>query len=106
MPGLAVHGTGWFKSSYSDNSSNNCVECRIIDGVGVFVRDSKDPELPPFRFAPGEWTAFLNGAKVGKFDLPRSTGHPYSQRCHVSVEPAQLGQQKPVLADHERTLSA
>lgn len=63
--------TGWFKSRYSDNSSNNCVECRIIDGLGVFVRDSKNPDMPALRFAAEEWLPFLNGVKAGEFDRPR-----------------------------------
>ncbi|MGH3897518.1 MAG: DUF397 domain-containing protein [Pseudonocardiaceae bacterium] len=70
MPLPAACDTGWFKSSYSDNSSNNCVECRIVGSVAVLVRDSKNPELPPFRFGPDEWSTFVNRAKAGKFDLP------------------------------------
>ncbi|WP_418154777.1 DUF397 domain-containing protein [Actinoalloteichus caeruleus] len=63
--------TGWFKSSYSDNSSNNCVECRIVNGAAVFVRDSKNPGTPLFRFTPEGWTSFLSAAKEGEFDRPR-----------------------------------
>lgn len=58
--------TGWFKSSFSGGGNDQCVECRIIDGIGVLVRDSKNPAVPPFRFTPDKWSAFLKGAKAGK----------------------------------------
>ncbi|GAA2971372.1 DUF397 domain-containing protein [Actinokineospora diospyrosa] len=35
--------TGWFKSSFSNTSNDNCVEVRFIGGVPVAVRDSKNP---------------------------------------------------------------
>jgi uncharacterized protein DUF397 len=60
----------WFKSSYSGSGNDQCVECRVIDGVGVLVRDSKNPEPSLLRFARGEWSAFLGGVKAGEFDLP------------------------------------
>lgn len=68
MSDRTVDDTGWFKSSFSDNSTPACVECRIIDG-DVFVRDSKDPGAPPLRFTSNEWAAFLHRVKAGEFDL-------------------------------------
>ncbi|WP_068797908.1 DUF397 domain-containing protein [Pseudonocardia sp. HH130630-07] len=62
--------TGWFKSSRSNGGGDQCVECRIIDGVGVLVRDSKNRDAATLRFTPDEWSAFLHGAKAGEFDLP------------------------------------
>jgi hypothetical protein len=34
------------------------------------VRDSKNPTGPALIFTPGEWDAFLAGAKDGEFDRP------------------------------------
>jgi hypothetical protein len=65
-----THDTDWFKSSYSDNSSNNCVECRIIPNETILVRDSKSPDSSPFQFTPDEWSAFLKSVKAGELDLP------------------------------------
>jgi hypothetical protein len=35
----------------------------------VQVRDSKDQNGPVLSFTPFEWTAFVNGAQHGEFDL-------------------------------------
>ncbi len=48
----------------------NCVEvATAADGSGVGVRDSKNPDGPKLTFTPGEWTAFVESAKTGQFDL-------------------------------------
>lgn len=60
----------WFKSSAS--AAGNCVEVAHLPGGGVAVRDSKDRAKPAHRYTPGEWEAFLAGAKNGEFDLPLS----------------------------------
>lgn len=44
-----------------------CVEVANL-GNAVAVRDSKDPDGPALIFTPGEWAAFLQGAKAGEFD--------------------------------------
>jgi hypothetical protein len=44
----------------------HCVEC-AGDGTDVLVRDSKHPEVAPFRFTRDEWTAFLDGVQRGDF---------------------------------------
>jgi len=59
---------GWFKSSFSGNGSNTCVEVAVLSGA-VAVRDSKDPEGPALRFTPQEWLVFLAGVRAGEFDL-------------------------------------
>ena len=56
----------WLKSSFCEASS--CVEVNL-SGPVVFVRDSKDREGPVLCFTRQEWTAFLDGAKGGDFDL-------------------------------------
>jgi hypothetical protein len=37
-----MRDTGWFKSTYSNPASDNCVEVRITDDAAR-VRDSKNP---------------------------------------------------------------
>ncbi|MFC6082825.1 DUF397 domain-containing protein [Sphaerisporangium aureirubrum] len=61
-------GAPWRKSSYS-GGGNNCVEvARNLPGV-IGVRDSKNPTGPVLLFAPGEWSAFVNGVKNGEFEV-------------------------------------
>jgi len=60
-------GLPWIKSSLSF-SNGNCVEVASLPDGGVGVRDSKDPSGPVLRFTPGEWRAFVGGARNGEFD--------------------------------------
>lgn len=55
----------WRKSVNS--SDGECVEVAMIPGA-VGVRDSKEPCGPHLVFTPGEWAAFIKGAKSGEFD--------------------------------------
>lgn len=67
---MSVHkrqGASWIKSSLSF-SNGNCVEVASLPDGGVGMRDSKDPDGPVLKFTPGEWHAFLGGAKGGEFD--------------------------------------
>jgi hypothetical protein len=57
----------WRKSSRSGNNGQ-CVEVRD-QGDAVGVRDSKNPQGPALTFTPEEWSAFIEGAKAGEFDL-------------------------------------
>ncbi|MBT2233438.1 DUF397 domain-containing protein [Nonomuraea sp. NEAU-A123] len=56
----------WRKSSYS-GSGDNCVEVAVLPDGGQAVRDSKEPDGPVLTFTPGEWDAFIKGAKDGEF---------------------------------------
>lgn len=58
----------WRKSTRSGPWTDNCVEVAFVDGA-IAVRDSKDPGAAPLIFTPGEWDAFVGGAKDGEFDL-------------------------------------
>ena len=60
-------GLSWIKSSLSF-SNGNCVEVASLSDGEVGVRDSKDPSGSVLRFTPGEWQAFLGGARKGEFD--------------------------------------
>ncbi|WP_083889778.1 DUF397 domain-containing protein [Nocardia pneumoniae] len=55
-----MSSTGWFKSSYS-NDSQTCVEV-CFDSGRVLVRDSKFQGTPDVRpvlaFTPAQWSAF------------------------------------------------
>ena len=59
----------WKKSSRSNgNGGNNCVE--IMDtGIGIQVRNSKDPNSAVLTYTYAEWTAFIAGAQDGEFNI-------------------------------------
>ncbi|MEU2124058.1 DUF397 domain-containing protein [Nocardia niwae] len=61
-----MSSTGWFKSSYS-NDSQTCLEV-CFDGGRVLVRDSKFPgapdESPTLAFAPTQWHAFTTALRT------------------------------------------
>jgi hypothetical protein len=61
-----MSATSWIKAQAS-GGSGQCVEMRRA-GETIEVRDSKHPSGPVLRFTPGEWTAWLDGAKNGEFD--------------------------------------
>ena len=64
-----LDGAVWKKASRSNgNGGNNCVEVAFLDS-GVAVRDSKDRSGPALMFTTAEWTAFVDSAKEGEFDL-------------------------------------
>lgn len=59
----------WKKASRSNgNGGNNCVEVAFLD-TGVAVRDSKNRSGPALMFTMAEWTAFVDSAKDGEFDV-------------------------------------
>jgi hypothetical protein len=57
----------WFTSSRT-SGGRECVEVAFLEGGFVGVRDSKDRSRPALVFTPGEWRAFIGGAKAGEFD--------------------------------------
>ncbi|WP_063042289.1 MULTISPECIES: DUF397 domain-containing protein [Nocardia] len=66
---MDLSGARWFKSTKS-GGGRDCVEAAHLDQGFVGVRDSKNPTGPALVFTPGEWDAFLAGAKDGEFDRP------------------------------------
>lgn len=60
----------WRKSSFSGGNYGGCVEVAFLPNGEVWVRDSKDHSLPPHRFTPAEWDAFVAGVRAGEFDRP------------------------------------
>ncbi|MFJ1545033.1 DUF397 domain-containing protein [Streptomyces sp. NPDC088246] len=48
----------WTKSSYSGNDSGNCVEVTTCPHT-VRVRDSKDLTVPALALSPAAWADFL-----------------------------------------------
>ena len=57
----------WIKSPDSF-ANGNCVEIAALPGGGIGVRNSRHPHGPVLQFTPGEWHAFLAGARNGDFD--------------------------------------
>lgn len=58
----------WRKSTRSSPSCDNCVEVAFVGGA-VAVRDSKNRDGGVLIFTPDEWDAFVDGTKIGEFDL-------------------------------------
>ena len=69
VPRADLSAAAWYKSSYS-GEEQSCVETAFLPDGRVAVRDSKDRSGPALVYTPGEWRAFIAGAKDGEFDLP------------------------------------
>ena len=64
-----LNDAAWRKASRSNGTGgNNCVEVAFLD-TGVAVRDSKNRSGPALMFTQAEWTAFVDSAKDGEFDI-------------------------------------
>jgi hypothetical protein len=48
----------WFKSSYS-SANGQCVECALLPGGGMAVRDTQNRDGGTLSFNAEAWTAFL-----------------------------------------------
>ncbi len=60
----------WKKGSRSNGSGgNNCVEVLAEVNNTVYVRHSQDRGQLPLVFTAAEWSAFVESAKLGEFDL-------------------------------------
>lgn len=56
----------WLKTQRS-SANGQCVEVAAMVGK-VAIRDSKDLDGPILVYTPAEFSAFLEGARNGKFD--------------------------------------
>jgi hypothetical protein len=70
------HEMGFFKSSFCNADSGQCVEVELSAGVNgnVMVCNSKD-RGSSIEFTQEEWTTFIQGVKSGEFD-PKTTQTP------------------------------
>jgi hypothetical protein len=63
-----MHDTGWFKSTYSNGGSDDCVEVRMIRGSGVGVRDTKNRAGGGFWMPSRAWATLVAQVKGDGLD--------------------------------------
>jgi hypothetical protein len=68
MPASDLPAVTWRKSRRSGPQGGNCVEVAELPDGQVAIRNSRDAAGPALVFTPGEWTAFVSGARDGDFD--------------------------------------
>jgi hypothetical protein len=51
--------TTWFKSSYSNGSGGECLECGVGGVEAVLIRDSKQECGPSLSFTRSSWAMFV-----------------------------------------------
>lgn len=56
--------TGWYKSSYSGGTNDDCLEITCGHAV-IPVRDSKNTTGPTLTFSTDGWTSFVTAIKQG-----------------------------------------
>ena len=59
----------WQKPTRCDNSGPNCVEVKQEDDGTVSMRSTTVPGTVVY-YTPTEWSAFIDSAKAGQYDLP------------------------------------
>ncbi|WJV47252.1 DUF397 domain-containing protein [Streptomyces flavofungini] len=55
----------WFKSSYSDDEGDACVEVALGEPDAVHIRDSKQTAGPRLNVSPPAWKAFISAGRPG-----------------------------------------
>jgi hypothetical protein len=61
--------SAWFKSSYSSENATACVEVADLTTAGrVAVRDSKDKAGPALVFSAAAFADFVAAVREGRFD--------------------------------------
>lgn len=63
-PQLDLTDAQWLSSSQGVGD----VQIAFIEGY-IAMRDGRNPDGPALIFTPGEWRAFVLGARDGEFDL-------------------------------------
>lgn len=76
--------TGWFKSSFIGDGNDQCVECRIIDSVGVLVRDSKNRAVAS-SVHRGRMIGFSRGDQDRRVRNAWLSPHEFSRSAHAAV---------------------
>ena len=64
QPELDLSHAQWQSSSRGTGD----VEIAFVEGF-VAMRQGRQPDKPALIFDPGEWRAFVRGAREGEFDL-------------------------------------
>ena len=59
--------THWFKSSFSPDNGNGCVEVAFLPDGTVALRDTKDRTRPAHNYSFAAWSAFLTATRTGRF---------------------------------------
>jgi predicted secreted Zn-dependent protease len=65
MSDLIPTALHWFKSSYSNGSGGECVECAHTP-TATLARDSKVPHGPVLTVSAEEWKTFIDGVSTGQ----------------------------------------
>ncbi|MFF8843146.1 DUF397 domain-containing protein [Streptomyces sp. NPDC015127] len=60
---IASTNPRWFKSSHSNGSGGECVECAQA-GAGILIRDSKRPTGPVVAVTTDTWRTFVEGVSL------------------------------------------
>ena len=69
MSAADLRGLAWRRARRS-SPSGNCVElARLPGGVGVAMRNSRDPMGPALIYTVDEIAAFLDDARAGELDF-------------------------------------
>jgi Domain of unknown function (DUF397) len=63
-PQLDLSGAEWLSSTQGVGD----VQIAFVEGY-IAMRDGRNPDGPALIFTPGEWRAFVLGARDGEFDL-------------------------------------
>jgi hypothetical protein len=68
----APEGPVWRRSSAAGAVDGEAVEIAVLPAGDVLLRTtaSSAAGLPPLRYTPQEWRAFLAGVRAGEFDTP------------------------------------
>lgn len=69
VDGVEVGVLGVFRKSTGSDTPDKCVEVSVTSTGHRVVRNSLRPGGAAVAFTPEEWTAFLDGAKGGQFDV-------------------------------------
>ncbi|MFE4591251.1 DUF397 domain-containing protein [Streptomyces laurentii] len=75
MNDIAPSAPRWFKSSYSNGSGGECVECAHTPEA-TLVRDSKHPGRPSLVVAVEGWKAFIDAMVTNRLDSSDLPNHP------------------------------